>query len=391
MKICAIGDSKSVHVQSRIYSVSAHDCSVTLFREFDIVESAQTSSFSALLKLIDDMNNVSADIVHIHYAANRSAWATLMLKDFPPVIVSVMGGDILDDEQTPLPFAARWMTRQLLKFSHVVTVKTSHMKQTVKSAGVVPTRIFDLMWGIDPYYFSKKNPTLTRKKMGFSENEWIIFSPRSLKPFYNHHLLLDAAHAIDADGVQIRIVFTAYNADQSYRLEIESLAQDYGLSNSIIFLDILNHEEMAGMYILSDVVVSLAPSDGFPQSVMEAMATGACCLVTRLERFSDILVDGKNAVMTGLTAVELKLNLEFILNAPTTRHQIEINAKTTANGIGTIDASAVKLKEIYADTLKQASYRPTAIIRLLVWAIFLMWTLRDMLYSGWHKKNRSER
>lgn len=391
MKICAIGDPKSVHVQSRIHSVATHDCSVSLFRESDIVESAQTASFSSLVKLISDMNKISADIVHIHYAANRFAWSTLMLKDFPPVIVTVMGGDVLDDEQTSLSFAARWMTRQLLKYSHVVTVKTAHLKQVVKSAGVAPARIFDLMWGIEPYYFLQKEPTLTRKTMGFSDNEWIIFSPRSLKPFYNHHLLLEASHAIETNGVQIRIVFTDYNADQTYRSGIESLAQSYGLSDSIIFLDRLNQEEMAGMYSLSDIVVSLAPSDGFPHSVLEAMATGACCLVTRLDRFSDVLVDGENAVMTDLMAVELRSNLEAILNAPTTRYQIEINAKITANEIGTIDASAVKLKEIYTDMLKQPLCRPTAIIRLSVLVIFIMWTLRDMLCFGWHKKDRSER
>lgn len=391
IKICAIGDADSAHVQSHIRCVAAHNCDVTLFREFDIIDGAQTASIPLLLKLIDDLNNITTDIVHIHYAANRSAWATLMLKDFPPVIVTVMGGDVLDHEQTPLPFTARWMTQQLLKSSHVVTVKTSHLKQIVSSVGVAPAKVFDLMWGLDPVYFSQNKPVITRKKMGISENEWVVFSPRSLNPFYNHHLLLEAVHAIESSEGRIKVVFTDYNSDQAYRLEIEAFAQSHGFTDSILILDALNHEEMASMYSLSDIVVSLAPSDGFPHSVLEAMATGSCCLVTRLDRFFDILIDGQNVAMTGLTTLEIRSRLEDILNDPAIRQRIKINAKTIANKIGTIDASAAKLKEVYIDMLKQPPCRPRALIRLTVLLIFITWTLRDMLCFGWRKKYRAKR
>ncbi len=390
MKICAIGDPQSVHVEARIRSVTAHGCSVVLFSEAES-EKAPTVSFSALMQLIDEIGKVSVDIVHVHYAANRTAWATLMQKKFPPVIVTVMGGDVLDDEQVPLSFPARWMTHQLLKYSHVVTVKTAHLNQAVKSAGVTSNRIVDLMWGIDPYYFLQKEPAITRKTLGFSENDWVIFSPRSLKPFYNHHLILDAVHAAKTDGVQIRIVFTGYNEDQAYRLDIGSQAQTYGLSNSIVFLDAQKCEGMADIYALSDLVVSLAPSDGFPQSILEAMAVGACCIVTRLEYFSDILIDGKNAIMTGLTADEIKSHLEAIMISSKKRQEIGTNAKQTALKIGSIDASAARMKQIYDGTLKQSLRRPPAIVRLTILAIFLMWTFRDVVRSGLQKNNGSAR
>ena len=136
LTICAIGSSNSTHVVSRVKCFADRGHRVFLIcdsragiegvtelvapealgdqvRFFRALDSAslwlrgrpiwRLRMLSVVLNVARLIRRCRPDIVHVHYAYNPSAWLA-MLAGYHPLVVSVMGGDVLFDEQgSPTP------------------------------------------------------------------------------------------------------------------------------------------------------------------------------------------------------------------------------------------------------------------------------------------------
>src|SRR5262249_21581926 len=133
-----------------------------------------------------------------------------------------------------------------------------------------------------------------------AEGRRVVLSPRMLQPFYNHHLLIEALPAVIAAGHDPIVVFTTKGAVPSYRQSMEGKARGLGVKDGLRFVPPRSPDVMASLYGAADVVVSLAPSDGMPQTPIEAGAVQRPTIMTDLARYRELFTDGENVVMTPL-------------------------------------------------------------------------------------------
>lgn len=322
MRICLIGDCHSVHVQSRVAPFLAHGHLINAITPrrgtlAGLVESVPNtrrfgdgwlSPFNEAAALLDHyrlIRDCQADVIHVHYAASLGAWLLMVAARPEPTIVSVMGGDILDEEQTPLPAPARWMTGQLLKRADIVTAKTDHMVGALKARGVPEDRILKLQWGVDTNIFRPVESRDMRRKLGLGVDHRIILSPRILRPFYSIHRIVEAMPAILDREKNARLVITEYEANPAYRTLLKNLAAGLGIQEAVIWAGEIPHARMPELYNLADVVVSIPPSDGFPQTILEALACGVPCVVSSLNQYKEVIRDGESAIFvdSGKTSI----------------------------------------------------------------------------------------
>lgn len=320
LSICVTGDASSPHESERAKALSRLGHHVRMISptpaEIEgipvVVPWGANLGFAPLRRLavmgmtLWSVWREKADVVHCHYAAEYATWASALLGK-SPLVITVMGGDVLFDEQGTQGPMGRALTRFALRRASLVTVKSPRLAKVVESMGVVPGRIMEVLWGIDLEAFKAdhKKVQVFRKSWGADKDDLVFFSPRPLKPFYNQPLMVEALAEVCKHHAGAKLVMTSYGEEPGYRNELQAQAKSLGIGEALYFADPCSHGEMAHLYGASDVVLSIPPSDGFPQTLVEAAAIGLPCVMTGAERFEGLINADEHALFTELNAKDL--------------------------------------------------------------------------------------
>lgn len=365
-RLCVIGDVTSVHVQKRSEPFSSRGFSV------DIIGSALPSGLGGLMTLCRRLRSSQADVFHIHYAASVGAWLWVALGRNDRTMVTVMGGDILDDEQVPLPPLARWMTLQVVLRADLVTAKTEYLSRRLRKLGVEDDRIVRIMWGVDLDVFHRVDPTKIRRVLKLQDHHRVVLSPRLLRPFYNIHVLVEALPAMLAADPNVRLVLTEYRADPDYRKLLAKMAAALAVEHAVVWAGEVAHEDMPALYSAAEVVVAIPPSEGFPHTLLEAMACGTACVVTDIECIREQVVHGETAMLVRPAAGPVADATIRLLK------DCELQVRITENGIRLTSAKADqknefdKVEVLYRNAGEPRSKRSCAWwYRAAIWIILL--------------------
>lgn len=130
----------------------------------------QLASFWQRYRLVRD---ILADVIHAHYAA--STWAGLaLIAGRRPLVITVMGGDVLFDEPSTLSWSDQALTILALRHVDLVISKSEHLTRVLESFWVQTARIMKLFWGVDTELFPPVDGGAKRKSMGISEQDMIV-------------------------------------------------------------------------------------------------------------------------------------------------------------------------------------------------------------------------
>lgn len=211
------------------------------------------------------LNELAPDVLHAH-SARRYAWHAA-LAGFHPYVVSVWGSDVL----LPDPhWRSRLMTRFALNTADLVTGVTTQTLEAAVARGARAERTIEIHHGVDSELFRPAPvPSAARKRLGVGDAPF-VFSPRALRPIYNHETIIEAAARLPPP---YRLVVTSAGADPQYRERIERLARSR-LGARFVLLPAPPEADLAELYRAAAVVVSAALSDSFPLTIQEAMASG---------------------------------------------------------------------------------------------------------------------
>src|SRR5438067_2588563 len=120
------------------------------------------------------------DIVHVHYAYSLYGWAAGLL-GCRPLAVTVMGGDVLFEEQGSPTSLGKWLTLELLRKADYITSKSNYLTQVLDRLGGFGAKTERIVWGVRVSQFSRVDATELRASLGLGEACRIIFSPKILQ------------------------------------------------------------------------------------------------------------------------------------------------------------------------------------------------------------------
>jgi glycosyltransferase involved in cell wall biosynthesis len=146
----------------------------------------------------------------------------------------------------------------------LVTAVSPVMRQAAIRAGARPERIEQVHFGVDTERFSPPAD-------GTRAQPPLVFSPRAVKPIYNHETILRAFALLDPP---VRMVMTGRNADRDHLHAVQRLAAELGIGDRVQVMDDISDDHMLSLYRQATAVVSVPHSDSFPISLLEAMACG---------------------------------------------------------------------------------------------------------------------
>jgi glycosyltransferase involved in cell wall biosynthesis len=133
-------------------------------------------------------------------------------------------------------------------------------------------------FGVDPNQFYPKTVFNLRQKY---LRRKVIFCPRTIAPIYNTDILIEAFLKIQ-NTIPSHLILLGKNADEKYLIQIEKRLIQANLLDKVTILPGLSPSQMNNYFNLADVIVSLASSDGCPNSFLESLAVGAKIVVTNL-------------------------------------------------------------------------------------------------------------
>jgi glycosyltransferase involved in cell wall biosynthesis len=186
---------------------------------------------------------------------------------------------------------SRAIARYTLRRADLVTSTNQHMSRRLREMGVPPDKLATIIFGADPFYLERADAGINVRPPEAAHRPTII-STRSLdSPLYNVDLILQAM-ALLCDRLPDAQLLIA--GAGRLRPNLEALARDLGLGDSVRFLGWLDDAALRDAFASSEVYVSVPSSDASSISTLSAMAAGCFPVVSDLPTQEEWIEDGVN-------------------------------------------------------------------------------------------------
>ena len=208
LTILAVGYASSAHVQSRVRCFAELGHKVFLVTEvpsqmgipgvIELVPSlsrvlAKSHLVRAFAWVARNMLKVNPDhvwraitflgylrrhrpnVVHVHYAYSYYGWMAGVF-GCSPLVVTVMGGDVLFDEQGSPTEEGKWLTLNLLRRADYITSKSNHLSDALERLAGVGAKAERIFWGVHLSQFRRIDASDLRERLGIDGDRRIILS-----------------------------------------------------------------------------------------------------------------------------------------------------------------------------------------------------------------------
>jgi len=234
------------------------------------------------------------DIVYAHLAFSPAIAAAIIgrLLGKPVIVLFGNSGEYGEVETAKATIRGRLKLSMLRKWVDLNIVLDRHMKTEVISAGFDPQKVELVANGIDTteFYPSEDKEGL-KKSLNLLGKTVVVFVGR-LEPQKAVPLLLSAFSTAVASHPSMVLLVVGNGPDRS---SLELLAKQLGIKDKVTFVgnvaDVRNYLQAGDIFVLSSV------SEGMPNALLEAMATGLACVVTNVGAADFMLGDGECGIL----------------------------------------------------------------------------------------------
>lgn len=313
MRIAFLGDGSLGHVRrwAGYFHDSGHDVLLISFEDVSgcpfparrirkLLPTKLAGYAAALGAVKKELESFAPDIVNAIYAGGYGFIGAQ--SGYRPLVVSAIGSDMLIDY--PSSFVHRLQIEYALKRAALVTTDAESLSSAVEQAGVEPSKIVEIYFGIDPSVFNREGRTAR------GDSPLRIVSTRNLYPVYSIDTLLSAFAGLSG-RVDSRLVICG---DGPERARLEAMAAELDIAGTVTFKGGLPPAGIVAELKNTDIYVSTSSSDSTSVSLLEAMACGAVPIVTDLAANREWVRDGVSGLIfrTGdneaLTEAMLEIN-----------------------------------------------------------------------------------
>ena len=304
MKLCYIADANSIHTRRWVepFIRQGHDVHIISYKPVREPWAGATAIDLPRLTNLPKarfacwgwwtrryVHKLRPDILHAHQL-QAAGWLGAMA-GYHPFVASAWGSDLLvEPTRSPL---RRLLLRTVLARSDLLTVPSKLLYDIALSLGVPEGKVRRVPWGIETDVFrpTPDDRAQTRRELGLDPNAWVVLCPRSVTGLYNQDVILAAIKGIAPRVTRLTLALLLYNPDPGYLAQLRDLISVEGLEETVTWLPAgKSPEDMARLYRMADVMISIPSSEGYGFSVYEAMACGCPTVISDLPVFGDELV-----------------------------------------------------------------------------------------------------
>ena len=312
-----------------------------------------TDHVSRAIGFLTLLQHCRPDVVHVHFAYSYYGWLAAMV-GCRPLAVTVMGGDVLFDEQGEPTPQGRWLTLYLLRQADYITAKSDYLISVLNRLGGFGRKAERIVWGIPLRQFRRVDPAALRSRLCIAPSRRIVLSPKILQPFYRIHLLVEAMALVVRAEPDALLLITEYGADPAYRAAIGERIAELGLAGHVRFCGRVTHSDMPAYYSLAEMTVAVPSSDGLPQTLLEGMACETPSVLGRLPRYEELVSHRNSAYFVEAEPESIAAGIITLFQDVELRTVIARNALAIVRKHGALEENAARVEQCF---LKLSSAR----------------------------------
>jgi glycosyltransferase involved in cell wall biosynthesis len=237
----------------------------------------------SFLSLLPDFRRVirvwKPDVIHAGPLPDVAFLAAIC--GFRPLVSMSWGYDILHDVHQD--WLKSWAARLTLKRTTILFADCQAVASAAAGLGMDASRIVIFPWGVNLATFTPRpqglfpNQTALRKRLGWTNDEFVLLSTRSLAPLYG---IREVAQAFTRAAAHIPVLRLLILGGGPLEAELRSLFQARHLMERVVFGGQIPNPELPEYYRAADLYISASHTDGSSISLLEALACGCPALVS---------------------------------------------------------------------------------------------------------------
>ncbi|WP_029896985.1 glycosyltransferase [Desulfohalovibrio reitneri] len=187
---------------------------------------------------------------------------------------------------------------RLAKLADAVVVNSQAGLEHLRASGFPSDRLHVVENGVDLDHF-RRDPAAgeaVRAELGIPGDSMVVGMVARMDPIKDHATFLRAASEMVARDDSLRFLLVG-GGDVAYENGLRALTGELGLADKVVFAG--ERSDLPGVYSAMDVCCLCSTSEGFPNVVVEAMACGSPCVVTRAGDMPRIVGDPSLVVQVG--------------------------------------------------------------------------------------------
>lgn len=156
----------------------------------------------------------------------------------------------------------------------------------------------------DPFTAAREQRDDIRAELGYKPENFVVAQIGLMMPRKRPKFLIDAAWEILQRVPEARFLFIgdASPRQQAYLDELKALVQEKGLNDVTTFLPFQN--EIAPYFAASDLNMLVSDEEGFGRVILEAAATGAPTVGSRVGGIPELIEDGETGYLLGVPGAD---------------------------------------------------------------------------------------
>jgi len=183
----------------------------------------------------------------------------------------------------------KWM---LNSYDRLVFLYTKALNE-VEKFGVPKNRVCSIPNGVDLEKFqSNSDNDYLRNELSVADDEKVLLFVGRLAKIKRVDILIALTKSLIKEGYKVKTILVGDGPDRKL---YEKLASSTG--NNVIFVGQVPRTKVHEYYPLADIFVLPSLSEGLPQVLLEASATGKPCVATDVNGTSDIIVHGETGYL----------------------------------------------------------------------------------------------
>lgn len=200
-----------------------------------------------------------------------------------------------------VPRSTRWLIRLLARLSprpEAVLFNSVAGQQAHRAIGYRPRADLTIPNGFDlqRWHPDRRQRAAFRAEIGVADSVFLVGMVARYHRIKDHRCFLAAAERVRACSADVRFVLAGPGITWSNKALVSDI-EEFGLRDCVILLG--SRSDIAGMMTGLDCLVLTSTSEGFPNVLGEAMASGVPCVATNAGDAGLIIADTGKVVPVG--------------------------------------------------------------------------------------------
>lgn len=191
-----------------------------------------------------------------------------------------------------------------------------------------------------------------RQQLGWPDRPTILFSGR-LNRRKRPHLLLEALSQVLKRGLDCQLVLAGPPGEYEYTQQMRRYIKEQDIATHIMQLGFV--ADMAPLYSAADVFALPSSSEGMPNALLEAMASGLPALATRISGISDLVDNKVHGRLVAPSAEDLADAIVVYLNDPAIRQKHAVAARKRIETLYSTEVALDAHEELFRRLIEKKS------------------------------------